>query len=406
VSNPSQGVTLYGPSGFAAYFASDGNGGFKDAPGLNATIKMSGGNYQLKFHHTELQWLFNGNYGTLYAIQDTNGNLIAFSYDGNGNLTSLTDTQGRAVTFTQNAAHQITAIKDSTGRITTYAYNSNVDLTSITNTNNGQTGFGYDSQDRVTSITDPNGKSTGITYTSSGQVATITDANNGVTRFTYNSGNTVVTDANGHATTYAYNSQLQVTGTTDALGHCSTSTYDATNYNVTQTGDPLSDFSNFVFSTDGHNNLLTDSEGANGSDTGAKTTYTYPSSGNNMYHPTSQVDPQGNETDYTYDSNGNLLTTTYHKTGKTLTYTYNSNGTVATQTDFDGINGLGLLRDHNRDQFRCCLFGRSCGGLPAIAPPSAFFRGQVAVPARRILFLLWIRSCWDASAQIANERDL
>ena len=65
---------------------------------------MSGGNYQLKFHQSELQWLFNGSYGTLYGIQDTNGNLVAFNYDGNGNLTSLTDTQGRSVTFTQNAA--------------------------------------------------------------------------------------------------------------------------------------------------------------------------------------------------------------------------------------------------------------------------------------------------------------
>jgi len=132
-------------------------------------------------------------------------------------------------------------------------------------------------------------------------------------------------------------------------------------------GDPLSDFSNFVFSTDGHNNMLTDSKGANGSDTGAKTTYTYPSSGNNMYHPTSQVDPQGNETDYTYDSNGNPLTITYHKTGKTLTYTYNSNGTVATQTDFDG----------NKTTFGY----DSKGNLSSVTPPSPLGKTTLTVDA-------------------------
>jgi RHS repeat-associated protein len=284
----------------------------------------------------------------------------------NGNLTSLQDTQGRTVTFTQNAAHQITTIKDSTGRTTTYAYsNPYLDLISLTNPNNEVTQFGYDSSDRVTSITDPNGKQTLVSYSSTGQVTQITDANTGQTKFTYNSGNTVVTDANTHATTYTYNSQLQVTKTTDANNHSRTSTYDSTNYNVTQTGDALSDFSNFTFSSDGRNNVTSDTLGVNGSESGAKTTFGYPSSGNNLYSPLSQTDPSGNVTSFAYDTNGNLTSAKDNNTGHTLVYTYNANGTVATQKDANG---------------NLTTFGYdSKGNLTSITPPSPLGKTTLTV---------------------------
>ena len=68
-----------------------------------------------------------------------------------------------------------------------------------------------------------------------------------------------------------------------------------------------------------------------------------------------------------------------------------------------GIERLGLLRGHNRDQFRCRLFGRSGGRLPAFTPPGPLIIGQVAVPPRRIRCLFWIRPNWNRPAQITDE---
>lgn len=329
VSNPSTGVTLTGPTGFQAYFPSDGNGEFKDAPGLNATLyhmNDSSNNYFLTFHRTGEILGFNGTYGNLFNMQDKNHNTISFSYDSNGYLTQLTDTQGRTLTFGKGTTNQIITITDNTNRTVTTNYTWG-DLTSIVNANGKTTSFTYDNStdDRVATITDPLNHQTSFIYDSNGRVTKITDANNKTLTFTYNSGNTVVTDQNSHSTTYYYNSNLQVTKTTNALGYSTTQTYDATNYNVTQYGDALSDFSDFQFSTDGKNNLTqvsvgdTNTGGSNAT-VGPTTTFGYGGTGNNTYNPYTQTDPQGHTTNYAYDTNGNLLSAIDKQTNKGLTY--------------------------------------------------------------------------------------
>jgi YD repeat-containing protein len=209
-SNISNGITLHGPTGYSAFFAADGSGGFKDAPGLNASLKPSGtSNYTVTFHRTGEMWGFNSN-SSFESGFDKNGHCVYFNHNGRGDLTSIVDTQKRTVSFTQgtdpnNDLHQVTSYTISTpdgvSKTITHSYNGFL-LASVTNANHETTSYAYDSAKHITTITDPVQRSTSITYTSDGKVATVTDANGGVTTFTYNSGNTVVTDANGHATTY------------------------------------------------------------------------------------------------------------------------------------------------------------------------------------------------------------
>src|SRR5258708_6129878 len=90
----------------------------------------------------------------------------------------------------------------------------------------------------------------------------------------------------------------------------------------------------FVFSIDGKNDLNSVQD-ANG----AATSYTYLSSGNNLFYPLTQKDPQGNQTNYAYDSNGNMTSATNNSTGKGLTYTYNhspANAVITKITDPTG----------------------------------------------------------------------
>ncbi len=335
LSHTDKGITFYEASNAGIYFVKKSDGSFQDAPGLNATLTaQSDGTYVLTFHRNGQKLLFSSD-GTLSTIQDKNNNKITLHYDYSTNpaLTQYSlDTQNRIVGFTSNAQHQITSVADGLKRTTSYGYDGSNHLTSITNVLGKKTTLAY-TGDALTFFKDPLGNITTIDYLNdgSGRVSQITDATNATIKFAYNSGNTVVTDRNGHNTTYNYNGQLQVTKTTDALGHSTGSTFDATTYNVTQYSDALSDFTNFQFSADGRNNLTTVTDGA-----GAKTTFGYASSGNNLYNPLSQTDPQGNTASFSYDNNGNMLSATDNSTNKGSSYTYNSNGTAASQTDANG----------------------------------------------------------------------
>jgi YD repeat-containing protein len=332
ISNPTAGITLYGPSGFSAFFAyNSSTGTWSDPPGLNATLVKNGdGTYTLTFHRSGEKLVFGTN-SHLAAEKDKNGNTISYSYNSTHDLLSLTDSQARVTNFTHNTAlgsshdpsGQITSLTDPAGRTVHYTYNERGNpvnsLTSVTDLMGKTTTFDYSGGD-LTTITDPLGNVTTISYLTGDKVGTITDATKqGQLLFAYNSTNTVVTDCNGHNTTYYYDTntshQFMIASVQDALGNSKTTNYDA-NFNVTQYGDALKDLSNFVFSSDGRNNLNSVADGTN-----ATTSFTYASSGSNLYYPLTQKDPQGNQTNYTYDSNGNLTTAINTGSNKGLTYT-------------------------------------------------------------------------------------
>jgi len=64
LSNPTAGITLYGPSGYSAFFAyNSSTQTYTDPPGLNATLVFNGNNntYTLTFHPTGEQLIFGSN---------------------------------------------------------------------------------------------------------------------------------------------------------------------------------------------------------------------------------------------------------------------------------------------------------------------------------------------------------
>jgi len=294
ISNPSNGITLHGPSGYAAFFPPNGTNAWTDAPGLNAT------------------------------------------------LTFNTSTQGRTTTFTHNTVSgwtdptgELTKLTDPASRTVKYGYgergNPANSFTTLTDTLGKTTLFDYSGAD-ITAVTDPLSNVTQVSYLTGDKVHQITDATGHTLTFTYNSGTTVVQDRNGNNTTYTYNTLLQVTAVKDALNHTRTTSYDA-NYDVSQYQDSLSDLSVFTFSTDGKNNLDSVSIGKNG--VGPTSSFGYPSSGNNLYYPQSSTDAQGNPTTFAYDNNGNLTSATNTKTSGKVQYFYNANGTVSKSIDPD-----------------------------------------------------------------------
>ncbi len=341
LSKPASGITYYGASNFAAYFAHNSDGSYKDAPGLHANLKANGdGTYTLNYYQSKEKITFGSDW-SISKIQDKNNNTVSCAYDFSQpkkHSAKITDSQGRVTTITHDEKDHVSAIYDPIGRSVGYTYDDNNNLTAIKDASQKSTTLGYSGSD-LTSITDPLNHTTGIEYGSGHKVSSITDAAGHTISFAYNKDTTVVTDQNGHSTTYAYNSSLQVTKTTDALNHSRQNTFDATTYNVSRYSDALSDFSDFQFSPDGNKLLSTstyDGSKPNGSNNAITTRFSYPSSGNNQYSPLTQTDPQNNETDYAYNSNGNLLSSTDKKSGNKLTYTYNDNGTVATQKDPNG----------------------------------------------------------------------
>ncbi|HLG62351.1 MAG TPA: RHS repeat-associated core domain-containing protein [Ktedonosporobacter sp.] len=328
-------VRFNGPTGNSALFAPDGNGGFVDPPGLDATLFKSGDAntpYHLRYHKTGERLEFNAG-GRLVRDEEQNGNGIDFTYDASHRVTTATDTQGRVVTFTYNTAGQLTTITDPSGRAVSYSYDSSGNLISSTDPAGNVTSYAYaPGTSNIVQITDPLGNTTKLTYGGSGgQIRTLTDPTGAVTSFTFNSDDTtVVTDARGNKTTYLHDGSIRITKVTDALGHTQSTTYTPDS-NVASFTDPLSNVT--TYSYDVNNNMTTASW-----PTGAKYTYTYDNE-NLPFYPTTQTDPQGNKLSYTYNGNGDLTQvrdSTDGGTGSTTQYNYNANGTIASMTDPGG----------------------------------------------------------------------
>ncbi len=360
VSNPSVGITFHGPSGYYAYFAANGSGGYTDAPGLNATLtKNSNGTYTLSFHKTGEKLLFGTN-NHLSAIKDKNNNTLSIAYDSDDDVTSITDTQNRVISFTHNTAFgvghdpegQVTKIADPTGRNSTYSYSSG-ELTSSTNLDGKTTSFGYNpSNHDLVQITDSKGNVTKIAYDSSHRVTSITDPLTGVMQFTYNSGSTVLTDQRLHNTTYNYDATGKVISVVNDNGiTVSNITYNTTpnNYDVLTDTDAMNNTMTFGYDPNNNLNSVADGSGAKSSATYTNTTF--------PYYPSTATDAQGSGSSYSYDSNGNINGNTNTSMSPTVSVSesYNSDGTVHTSTDANGY---------------VTSYGYTSGNLTSVTPPS------------------------------------
>lgn len=198
----------------------------------------------------------------------------------------------------------------------------------------------YSTAGLLTSITDRNSNTITLTY-SGGNLDSITDQNNRTTTITTTSGKiTAITDALGRTHSLTYSGGL-LTAITDPLGNAWHYTYDTAGRMLTKV-DPLSNTITYAYNASGRLLTSTDPESktrtmnytASGTTTftekdGGIWTYTYDPA---FTVKTSQTDPLGNTTYYTYDLKRNL-TSVIHPDNTATIYTYDANGNMTSETD-------------------------------------------------------------------------
>jgi len=202
---------------------------------------------------------------------------------------------------------------------TTQVFNASGLLTSITDRNSNTITLTY-SGGNLSGIIDKNNRTTAIA-TTNGKITGITDALNRTHSLTYTDGLlTAVTDPLGNAWHYTYDTAGRMLTKIDPLNNSITYTYDASGKLLTST-DPSGKVRTMTYPQSGAS-TFTEKDGG-------VWTYTY----DPVYSvKTSQTDPLGNITRYTYDLKRNL-TSVIAPDNSATTYTYDASGNLLTQTD-------------------------------------------------------------------------
>ena len=271
-------------------------------------VKNGDGSYTLTYKNRTVK-SFNSE-GEITSISDRNGDSIALAYNGQGQLTAVTDTLGRPITYTYNSSGRLTEVTDYNGRTVTYTYDSNGNLTSVTTPAVTGTPNGNNF---------PSGKTTRYTYDYAGRLLTmirpneVADSGPPVLRNTY--------DSQGRLATQYYGG---LNGSYHMAGGTYTFTYAPENQST------VSDDPNLPV-------MVTTQTDPNGN----VTRYTY----NRLGYPLTLVDAGGFTTTYTYNADGRLSSMTLPK-GNAFEYTYDagntsrySEGNLLQQTETPGSRG-------------------------------------------------------------------
>lgn len=357
-TNGDGSVTYFGPGGTVGTFTPTGTAGVWTAP---AGFKMdltpdTGGRLKLYDHDSGETWKFTLG-GRLASITDRNNNVVTFTYSG-GDLASITSDVGstgaRTLTVTTDSAHfgRITSLSQTpdsgsglSDRSATFSYDTNDRLTKITDVLGRDTVFAYGSNNNLNSITAPGGAVTSFTYDNDARVVSVTQPTgdssvNAVTRFAYPAGQTLIADPNSDQaqsvsnaahTTYAYTTdgRLLIASATDPAGNPRSQTY--TPYlDVASATNPAGTTGAGYTANSGES--LTSVTSA----TGAGSSFAYANTAQaTRYQASSSTDPQGRQSNYTYNSSGNLVGT-QSASSVSASVTYNTDGTVATSTSPTG----------------------------------------------------------------------
>lgn len=317
--------------------------------------------------------------GTLSAITNSAGRVVAFTANTLGCIASMSNAFGRTIQFQYDANTNLTAVVDANGNTNTYAYDGNHQMTDATNalgiryihneynTNTftvdsqcdaytNWTYFAYDFTNRITWQTNAFGKVSTHFFDDRLLETNVIDEIQDQQIFTYdiNRNRMFVQDKNGNQTKYAYDSRGNVTNKIDALNNVTAITYDALNNpirrvdalngvtrfgydangNLTSATNALNLVSTVQYDSSGLPIVLTDTRGfsttnrydAEGNLTnvvdakGAATSFDYDGIGRKIR----QIDALNRANSFAYDNNDNLLFTTNALTFVTA-YTYDAN---------------------------------------------------------------------------------
>ncbi|MEM9927933.1 MAG: SdrD B-like domain-containing protein, partial [Cyanobacteria bacterium P01_D01_bin.50] len=293
-------VSIVSP-GTSRGFSIQDDGSYLAAPGDFGTLSLVEGRYTLTSQSgTVTEFLADGQ---LDFIEDTNGNRLTAEYTEGSLLTGLVASNGDSLTFTRNDDGLITSVADSLGNITTYTYDGNL-LTTVS-TPEGTISYTYNDANAVSSITDANGTQVSFEYDSRGRLIK-ESVNAGAEEITYSygeNGEVTVNDSSGASSNFLLNDFGQVAQVTDSLDRTVDIDYD-------ELGNPIT-----ITAPDG-----------------SRLGLGYDSAGN----VTSQIDPLGHITTFSYEPNFNFLDTVTDPRGNTLDYDYDESGNLTTITYADG----------------------------------------------------------------------
>jgi len=317
-------VTVHQEDGSQVTF-DDSSGTYTLAePRYDATLTATGSSYVFTRQGQDI-FTFDQATGHLVAEQDLAGAQASpayattLAYDSSGQLHTITDPAGRTYTLTWTGAH-ITELADSAGRVVTYSYDGSDDLTDVygvgtvrsggTAQDNDHTQYAYTSAHLMTSVRTPDNYGgaasavTSMTYDGSERVTAQTDANGHTTTFTYgpggglSAGQTLTTDPSGHEALDTYANGL-LTSETKGYGTSSAGTwsytYDPVTLGISTETDPDGNLTTYTY--DDHGNVTSKSNGL-----GVTTNYLYDGSDDLV----ETIDGNGVATVNQYDQSGHI----------------------------------------------------------------------------------------------------
>jgi YD repeat-containing protein len=296
---------------------------------------------------------------------DALGNIVRWTYDGNGNLTetqTLDGQDGRNSGWALNAAHAVLLSQaefshDERGRNYRTRHRfftadvSSETITPLTTDGNGdgwvETTRTFDRNGNLTALTDDRGHTTTYAYDGLDRLDQQTDALGNITTHTYDgNGNLVQTVATDHqpdalasdqvfTTTYAYDALNRQTTITDNLGHTDRSAYDSRGNRVFEEdalgNTTLHTYDGLGLLTSTTRHLRAGGQGSGAVTGQAVTRRAYDGNGN----LTRFTDPNGHVTVYDYDALNRLTRITYAD-GTKAEYAYDRAGNRVQETDPNG----------------------------------------------------------------------
>ena len=231
-----------------------------------------------------------------------------FSYDSRGNIISYRDKNGNVTNYTYNTDGLLLTETDPMGGIRKYLYD-HTRMVSMEDEEGGKTTFEYDSAGRVIKkhvvINNTEEAVTSYEYSPAGKLIRIVDAQGGETKYEYNKNGfmTKVVNREGETEEASYGGNGKIIYHKDAMGGETGYSYGKRDGELTKITDPEGNETNFSYNKAGK--------------------------------VKSKTDPEGNITTYDYDKEGNV-TKIKNALSEEKSYTYDAMGRIKTETDENG----------------------------------------------------------------------
>ncbi|MBC7248827.1 MAG: hypothetical protein H5T62_00955 [Anaerolineae bacterium] len=316
--------------------------------------------------------------------EDTLGNRVQMSYDGQYHLRTLTDRMGDTTSFTYDpASGWLATVTNNEGNTITYTYAAQVqtftnpisptetvtctfyNLIRVDYPDGTNEQFAYDTQGNLTTYTDQAGQVWSYQYNARGQVTRVTNPTGGTMDYTYNSDGTLATstDSDVGITTYGYDAYKRLNRITHPDSTFVQIAYDL-NDRVTAITDERSKTYSFEYDDNGSLIRATDPSGE-------EMQYAY----DLMDRMTGRTDRRGKTTQFAYDEMGRLSSVT-DPNGNSYQLDYNSRGWLTQITDPAGkiwqlvYDDEGVLTSATTPGNRTATFDRDqLGNLTGITDP-------------------------------------